>query len=115
MNIDENIHTHGFNIKKLSDLSRALLTIRQASKLEQAEMKMLIGMTQQQYQSIEAGANVTVTTLLRVLEGLEVDLVLIPKRQSSLAHPPVDLEALELVTVRENSLARKLAHLEDNE
>ena len=40
---------------------------------------MKIGMTQQQYQRIENGSDTRVSTLLRIIEGLKLELVLIPK------------------------------------
>lgn len=47
--------------------------------LQQKDMKLRIGMNQQQYQRIEAGGNPRLETLELVAEGLEAELVLIPK------------------------------------
>lgn len=47
--------------------------------LQQKEMKLRIGMNQQQYQRIEAGGNPRLETLELVAEGLEAELVLVPK------------------------------------
>lgn len=42
-------------------------------------MKLRIGMKQQQYQRIEAGGNPRLDTLELVAEGLDAELVLVPK------------------------------------
>lgn len=52
---------------------------RLALGLKQSDMKMRIGMNQQQYQKLEAGGNPRLDTLELVAEGLEADLMLVPK------------------------------------
>lgn len=47
--------------------------------LQQKDMKLRIGMNQQQYQRVEAGGNPRLDTLELIAEGLEADLMLIPK------------------------------------
>jgi len=47
--------------------------------LQQKDMKLRIGMNQQQYQRVEAGGNPRLETLELVAEGLETELMLIPK------------------------------------
>lgn len=47
--------------------------------LQQKDMKLRIGMNQQQYQRVEAGGNPRLETLELIAEGLESDLMLIPK------------------------------------
>jgi len=47
--------------------------------LQQKDMKLRIGMNQQQYQRIEAGGNPRLETLELVAEGLDAELLLIPK------------------------------------
>ncbi|SGY99527.1 Transcriptional regulator, putative [Moritella viscosa] len=44
---------------------------------------MRIGMKQQQYQRIEAGSDIKLSTLLRVLEGLDLELSITPKNKST--------------------------------
>ncbi|WP_082287501.1 transcriptional regulator, partial [Moritella viscosa] len=41
------------------------------------------GMKQQQYQRIEAGSDIKLSTLLRVLEGLDLELSITPKNKST--------------------------------
>ena len=47
--------------------------------LQQKDMKFRIGMNQQQYQRVEAGGNPRLETLELVAEGLEAELMLVPK------------------------------------
>lgn len=59
----------------------AALLVEQRKKLgiEQKDMYMRIGMKQQQYQRIEAGSDVKLSTLLRMLEGLDLELSIAPR------------------------------------
>jgi len=50
--------------------------------LGQKDMKMRVGMNQQQYQRIEAGGNPRLSTLELIAEGLEAELMLVPKDKS---------------------------------
>ena len=52
---------------------------RKYLKLEQKDMYMRIGMKQQQYSRIEAGHDVRLSTLLRVIEGLGLEMRIQPK------------------------------------
>ncbi|SHG28413.1 Helix-turn-helix [Microbulbifer donghaiensis] len=54
---------------------------RLALGLQQKDMKLRIGMKQQQYQRIEAGGNPRLDTLELVAEGLDAELVLVPKEK----------------------------------
>lgn len=56
-----------------------LLERRKYLKLEQKDMYMRIGMKQQQYSRIEAGHDVRLSTLLRVIEGLGLEMSIQPK------------------------------------
>ncbi|WP_244212664.1 helix-turn-helix domain-containing protein [Rahnella woolbedingensis] len=42
---------------------------------------MKTGMTQQQYQKIEAGADPRLSTLLRLLEGMDLEMMLVPRQR----------------------------------
>ena len=50
--------------------------------LTQKDMLMRIGMSQQQYQRIEAGGDTRLSTLLRVLEGMGLELRLVPREKA---------------------------------
>ena len=54
---------------------------RLALGLKQTDMQMRIGMNQQQYQTIERRGNPRLNTLELIAEGLEAELMLIPKNQ----------------------------------
>jgi transcriptional regulator with XRE-family HTH domain len=52
---------------------------RLALGLKQSDMKMRVGMNQQQYQKLEAGGNPRLGTLELIAQGLEAELVLVPR------------------------------------
>ena len=60
-------------------LTEQLKKRRRALGLKQSDMKMRIGMNQQQYQKLEAGGNPRLETLELVAEGLEAELLLVPR------------------------------------
>ena len=60
-------------------LTSQIKTRRRALGLQQKDMRLRIGMNQQQYQRIEAGGNPRLATLALVAEGLEAELLLVPK------------------------------------
>lgn len=64
---------------KLKILANSLQDRRKNLRLSQKDMLMKVGMTQQQYQRIENGSDTRVSTLLRIIEGLRLELMLIPK------------------------------------
>ena len=63
-----------FVMKTIKALAELLVTERKKRNLSQKDMRMLIGMSQQQYQRIESGQDLKVSTLLRILAGLELEL-----------------------------------------
>lgn len=56
-------------------------TRRRYFGLTQAAMKTRIGMGQQQYQRIEAGGNANLDTLKLIADGLNAELMLIPRNR----------------------------------
>lgn len=66
-------------MKSLEEIAVLLTEQRRKLGIEQKDMYMRIGMKQQQYQRIEAGSDVKLSTLLRVLEGLDLELSITPK------------------------------------
>lgn len=73
-------------MKNIDEIAELLIEQRKKLGIEQKDMYMRIGMKQQQYQRIEAGSDVKLSTLLRVLEGLDLELSIIPKDRKA---PPV--------------------------
>jgi transcriptional regulator with XRE-family HTH domain len=72
-------------MKSIEDIAVLLIEQRRKLGIEQKDMYMRIGMKQQQYQRIETGSDVKLSTLLRVLEGLDLELSITPK--DSKAYP----------------------------
>lgn len=66
---------------KIENITQLLSDRRKELGMEQADMYMRIGMKQQQYQRIEAGSDIKLSTLLRVLEGLDLELSISPKEK----------------------------------
>ncbi len=54
---------------------------RKALGLQQSDMQLRIGMNQQQYQRIEANGNPRLDSLALIAQGLDAELVLIPRQQ----------------------------------
>ena len=69
-------------MKNIEEITKVLSDRRKTLGMEQADMYMRIGMKQQQYQRIEAGGDIKLSTLLRVLEGLDLELSISPKGKS---------------------------------
>jgi len=61
-------------MKTIEALTKLLIAERKKRNLSQKDMHMLIGMSQQQYQRIESGQDLKVSTLLRILAGLGLEL-----------------------------------------
>lgn len=66
-------------MQTIEDVAQVIAQTRKRLDLEQSDMYMRIGMKQQQYQRIEAGNDVRLSTLLRVLEGLDLELKIVPR------------------------------------
>jgi HTH-type transcriptional regulator / antitoxin HipB len=79
-------------VKTLAQLSINLQSRRRNLALNQQDMLMKIGMPQQQYQRIEAGGDTRVSTLLRVVEGLGLELMLVPQEQAKVLEQWVSSE-----------------------
>lgn len=65
-------------MKSVQDVADLLKQRRKALGLEQRDMYLQIGMKQQQYQRVETGSDMKLSTLLRVLEGLDLELAIAP-------------------------------------
>ncbi len=72
-------------MKNIDEIAALLIEQRKKLGIEQKDMYMRIGMKQQQYQRIEAGSDVKLSTLLRVLEGLDLELSITPKGSKDLS------------------------------
>ena len=63
-------------MKTLAELSNQLRQRRSELALTQTDMLLRVGMSQQQYQRSESGEDTRLSTLLRILEGMELELML---------------------------------------
>ena len=54
---------------------------RKALGLQQATLQLRVGMNQQQYQRVEAGGNPRLDTLTLIAQGLEAELLLVPREK----------------------------------
>lgn len=70
-------------MKDLKTIAKTLSVRRRELGLDQSDMRMKIGMSQQQYQRIEGGNDLRVSSLLRVLEGLGLQLLFVPTKNLS--------------------------------
>ncbi|PML85192.1 helix-turn-helix domain-containing protein [Vibrio breoganii] len=68
-------------MKRVDELATLLIEQRRVLGIEQKDMYMRIGMKQQQYQRLESGSDVKLSTLLRVLEGLDLELSITPRTE----------------------------------
>lgn len=82
-------------------LGQQLRKIRLARNLRQKDMLFRIGMSQQQYQSIESGKDMRLSTLFRILEGLDASMVLVPNEKmdeiDQILHPRKTMNAPTLL------------------
>lgn len=74
-------------MRNIDEIAAQLTKQRKKLGIEQKDMYMRIGMKQQQYQRIEAGSDLKLSTLLRVLEGLDLELSIIPKGRKETYSP----------------------------
>lgn len=63
------------------NLTNQLKARREQLGLLQTDMKLRVGMNQQQYQRIEKGGNPRLNTLALLAEGLDAQLLLVPKEK----------------------------------
>jgi transcriptional regulator with XRE-family HTH domain len=61
-------------MQTLQSLADLLIAERKKRNLSQKDMYMLIGVSQRQYQRLESGQDLKVSTLLRILAGLGLEL-----------------------------------------
>ncbi|AUU09734.1 helix-turn-helix domain-containing protein [Serratia marcescens] len=101
-------------MRKLSEISALLKEKRIELGWSQKDFLMKIGMTQQQYQRIETGSDMRVSTLLRILAAMDLEYVIVPKK------PARDVECLLQQEVsrapeagKPHNFEKKLKDLED--
>lgn len=90
-------------MKSLEEIAALLTKQRKKLAIEQKDMYMRIGMKQQQYQRIEAGSDIKLSTLLRVLEGLDLEISITPKGEKTRPIPVAN--ALTKHSLKDDDLA----------
>lgn len=68
-------------MRSVAEIAEALQVQRKKLGLSQKDMLMRIGMSQQQYQKIESGSDMRLSTLLRILEGMDMELAILTREQ----------------------------------
>ncbi len=94
-------------MKTVEALAELLIAARKKRNLSQKDMRMLIGMSQQQYQRIESGQDLKVSTLLRLLAGLGLELSITDPDQITQS------QNVESPSIDDNFWSSKHKHLED--
>lgn len=95
-------------MKKLNHYANVLRKRREQLNLSQQDMRLKIGMSQQQYQRIEAAGDTRLSTLLRVLDGLDMELIFAPKEYAPQLKQQLDLfeqESSSNESIKSNSTA----------
>lgn len=92
----------------IDEIAALLVEQRKRLGVEQKDMYMRIGMKQQQYQRIEAGNDLKLSTLLRVLEGLDLELSIVPKGRKAAS------SSVETVAASQSALGNGKNELADD-
>lgn len=91
----------------IEDIAERLIAERKKQNLSQKDMRMLIGMSQQQYQRVESGQDLKVSTLLRILAGLGLELSITDPDQAESS------QTVESSRPADDFWSSKYKHLED--
>ena len=94
-------------MKTIETLAELLIAERKKRNLSQKDMRMLIGMSQQQYQRIESGQDLKVSTLLRILAGLGLELLITDPDQITQS------QHVDSPSISDDFWSSKHKHLED--
>ncbi len=76
------------NIGDVKDIGTIIEAQRAKLHLSQSDMLLKAGMSQQQVQRIEAGANITVKTLLHLADVLGLEITISPKGENAISSGP---------------------------
>lgn len=101
-------------MRKSSEISKVLKDKRAELGWNQKDFLMKIGMTQQQYQRIESGSDMRMSTLLRILMAMDLECVIVPKNKVREVELLLQTETDRVSEANElPSFERKLKDLED--
>lgn len=96
-------------MRKLDELSPILKQRRRELNWSQKDLLLAIGMTQQQYQRLESGSDMRFSTLLKVLEAMGLECVIVPRTQAK------EIATLEQKQTKDQSYAELEALLKELE
>lgn len=101
-------------MRKSSEIAKFLKEKRTELGWNQKDFLMKIGMTQQQYQRIESGSDMRVSTLLRILAAMDLEYLIVPKNDVRDVDRLLQKEADKVSAADElQSFEKKLKDLED--
>ncbi|CRY06152.1 antitoxin HipB [Yersinia enterocolitica] len=104
------------DMRTLTDVAEEIKSIRQQQKLKQSDMRLVNGMTQQQVSKFEKGGDINLSTLLRILDGFNLEMVFVTRDQARELRQR--LNSANMVETEDNSehsspWQQKYRHLED--
>lgn len=88
------------NLGSVGDVGEIIEAQRARLNLSQADMLLKAGMSQQQIQRIEAGANITVKTLLHLADVLGLEISISPKGEDAISSGPAPVYAVNTKKIR---------------
>jgi HTH-type transcriptional regulator / antitoxin HipB len=69
------------DMRTLTNVAEEIKQIRQQKKLKQSDMRLVNGMTQQQISKFEKGGDINLSTLLRILDGFNLEMVFVTREK----------------------------------
>lgn len=101
-------------MRKSSEIAKFLKEKRAELGWNQKDFLMKIGMTQQQYQRIESGSDIRMSTLMRLLAAMDMECVIVPKKSVHDVERLLQKETDKVLEVHElQGFDKKLKDLED--
>ncbi|WP_267248674.1 helix-turn-helix domain-containing protein [Yersinia sp. Marseille-Q5920] len=103
-------------MRTLTEIAEEIKGIRQQQKLKQSDMRLVNGMTQQQVSKFEKGGDINLSTLLRILDGFNLEMVFVTREQARELRQglnSISMAEIEKNGEHSNPWQQKYKHLED--
>ncbi|CNK60640.1 helix-turn-helix domain-containing protein [Yersinia aldovae] len=103
-------------MKSLLDVAEQIKEIRQQKQFTQSDMRLINGMTQQQVSKFEKGGDIHLSTFLRILAGLDLEMLLLTREQAQDIRLTMGAERVvnkENITANDDPWTQKYKDLED--
>ncbi|CNK52068.1 antitoxin HipB [Yersinia aldovae] len=103
-------------MKSLLDVAEQIKEIRQQKQFTQSDMRLINGMTQQQVSKFEKGGDIHLSTFLRILAGLDLEMLLLTREQEQDIRLTMGAERVvnkENITANDDPWTQKYKDLED--